>query len=334
MAANAEKSFADVFEVVSPSVVGITAITVDPYRLNNRVMPKVGSGFVVDPGNLVITNSHVVYGARQLFLQLQDGEQIGAELIGADPVLDLAVLKIEALSKIPRPLKLGDSDALRVGDDVMAIGYPLGLGQTATKGMVSALNRVLPFSTMSYLEPFIQTDAAINPGNSGGPLVTKRAEAIGINTMMLKDAQTTGFAIPANLLKQVIPDLLQHGRIIRPWHGLYGRMVDPIIAGLLQVEAEGYLIETVEPGSPADKIGLRGGAFPVQMGMQTFLLGGDIITELDGKKLTDMKELLAAAASFKIGQVVNLKYVRQGQELQTASVTLIERPVLPGDFLT
>ena len=164
-------------------------------------------------------------------------------------------------------------------------------------------------------------------------MVTKCGEAIGINTMTLREAQTTGFAIPANLLKQVIPELLEHGRIIRPWHGLYGRMMDPILAELLHVPVVGgYLIETVEPGSPAEKAGLRGGAVPVQMGMQTFLLGGDIIIEIDDRKPTDMKEVLAIAAGFKIGQIVNLKYFRPGLGFQTATVTLIERPVLPGDL--
>jgi S1-C subfamily serine protease len=333
MAASCEKPFADVFEAVSPSVVTITAITVDPYRLTTRVTPKLGSGFVIDPGDLIITNSHVVYGARVLVVQSKDGEQIPAKLAGADPVLDLAVLRIqESPANLP-PLRLGDSDALRVGDEVMAVGNSMGLGQTATSGMVSGLNRVLPLSTMSYLEPFIQTDAAINPGNSGGPLVTKCGEAIGVNTMMLRDAQTTGFAVPANLLKQVIPELLEHGRVIRPWHGIYGQIVDPILAALVQMPVEGgFLIETIEPGSPAEKVGLRGGALPAQMGMQTFLLGGDIITEIDDRKPTDMNEILAIVSGFKIGQMVNLKYFRPGQGLQTATVTLTERPVLPGDL--
>jgi S1-C subfamily serine protease len=215
----------------------------------------------------------------------------------------------------------------------MAVGNPMGLGQTATSGMVSGLNRVLPLSTMSYLEPFIQTDAAINPGNSGGPLVTKCGEAIGINTMTLKEAQTTGFAIPANLLKQVIPQLLEHGRVIRPWHGLYGRIMDPILAALLQLPAvEGFLVETIEPGSPSEKAGLKGGALPVQLGMQTFLLGGDIITEVDDKKLTNLNQALAIVDTFRVGQVVNLKYFRPGQGFQTATVTLTERPILPGDL--
>jgi S1-C subfamily serine protease len=333
MATNSEKSFADVFEAASPSVVIVTAITVDPYRLTNRVRPKLGSSFVVDPGDLIITNSHAVYGASLLVVQPKSGEEISAKLVGADPVLDLAVLRIQASPASLPPLPLGDSDALRVGDEVMAIGNSMGLGQTATTGVVSGLNRVLPLSTMSYLEPFIQTDAAINPGNSGGPLVTKCGEAIGINTMTLREAQTTGFAIPANLLKQVIPELLEHGRVIRPWHGIWGRIVDPILAALLQVPGVGgFLIETVEPGSPAENAGLKGGALPAQMGMQTFILGGDIITELDDKKLTDMKEVLAIANDFKIGQIVNLKYFRPGQGFQTATVTLIERPVLPGDL--
>jgi S1-C subfamily serine protease len=332
MASDCEKSFAEVFEAVSPSVVTVTAITVDPYRLTNRVTPKLGSGFVIDPGDLIITNSHVVYGGSLIVVQSKGGEEIPAKLAGTDPVLDLAVLRIEASSSLPA-LRLGDSDALRVGDEVMAIGNPMGLGQTATSGIVSGLNRVLPVSTMSYLEPFIQTDAAINPGNSGGPLVTKRGEAIGINTMMLREAQTTGFAIPANLLRQVVPELVEHGRVRRPWHGLYGRMMDPIIGELLHVPVvKGYLIETVEPGSPAEKVGLRGGAVPVQMGMQTFLLGGDIITEIDDKKPAVMSEIAAIVAGFKIGQVVNLKCFRPGQGFRTISVTLTERPVLPGDL--
>jgi S1-C subfamily serine protease len=186
---------------------------------------------------------------------------------------------------------------------------------------------------MSYLQPFIQTDAAINPGNSGGPLVTKCGEAVAINTMMLKDAQTTGFAVPANLLKRVIPELLQHGRVIRPWHGIYGRVVDPVLAALLQLPiVGGFLIETVEPGSPAEKVGLKGGTLPVQIGMQTFLFGGDIVSEVDGTKLTDMRSVLAVLNDFKVGQTVKLKYFRPGEGFQAAQATLIERPVLPGDL--
>jgi serine protease Do len=183
----------------------------------------------------------------------------------------------------------------------MAIGNAMGLHEPATSGIVSGLNRVLPLSTMSYLEPFIQTDAAINPGNSGGPLVTKSGEVVGINTMMLRDAQTTGFAIPANLLKQVIPELVEHGKVMRPWHGLYGQMMDPILADLMKVPvAAGFLIEKVEPGCPVEKIGLRGGALPIQMGMQTLLLGVDVITEIDEKTPTDMREVLALVAGLKL----------------------------------
>jgi S1-C subfamily serine protease len=332
-AAKCEKSFADVFEIVSPSVVMVTAISVDPYRLTNRVTPNLGTGFLIEPGDLIVTNSHVVYGASLLVVQSKDGEQISAKLAGADPILDLAILRVQMPSTGLRALRLGDSDALRVGDEVMAVGNSMGLGQTATSGVVSGLNRVLPLSTMSYLQPFIQTDAAINPGNSGGPLVTKCGEAVGINTMMLKDAQTTGFAVPANLLKRVIPELLQHGRVIRPWHGIYGRIVDPVLAVLLQLPiVGGFLIETVEPGSPAEKVGLKGGALPVQIGMQTFLLGGDIVSEVDGTKLTDMRSVVAVLNNFKVGQTVNLKYFRPGEGFRAAQATLIERPVLPGDL--
>jgi putative serine protease PepD len=151
--------------------------------------------------------------------------------------------------------------------------------------------------------------------------------------MMLREAHTTGFAVPANLVKQVIPELVAHGRVMRPWHGIYGRIVDPVLTALLQLpDVEGLLIETIEPGSPAEEAGLRGGTLPAQIGTQTFLLGGDIITEVGDKKLTNMKEVSAVASGLNVGQTVNLKYFRPGQGFDTATVTLIERPVLPGDL--
>jgi S1-C subfamily serine protease len=135
------------------------------------------------------------------------------------------------------------------------------------------------------------------------------------------------------LLKQVIPELVAHGKVMRPWHGIYGRIVDPVLIALLQLpDVEGLLIETVEPGSPAEKVGLRGGTLPAQIGMQTFLLGGDIITEVGDRKLTDMKEVSAVASGLSIGQTVNCRYFRPGRGFETATITLIERPVLPGDL--
>jgi S1-C subfamily serine protease len=327
-----DKPFADVFEAASPSVVMVTAVAVDPFRIRDRVQPRVGSGFVIEPGDLIVTNSHVVYGASTLIVQSSEGDEIPVHLAGADPVLDLAVLKVEEGRHL-RPLRLAGSDGLRVGDPVMAVGNSLGLGQTATVGVVSGLNRVLPFSTMSYLLPFIQTDAAINPGNSGGPLMNRCGEAVGVTTLMLRQARGAGFAVPARIVEQVVPELIEHGRIIRPWHGIYGRTIEPYLAMILRLPPiHGFLVETIEPGSPAEKIGLKGGVLPVNIAGETFLLGGDIITRVNGTALTDMATVLGVVNGFKVGQTVKIEFVRAGEGLMSAEVVLPERPVLPGDL--
>jgi len=332
-ARDCEKPFADVFERTAASVVTVVAIAVDPFRIADRVQPRMGSGFVIEPGDLIVTNSHVVYGASVLIVQSKEGKQMPAKLAGADPILDLAVLKLQQPAGSPAPLPLGDSDALRVGDPVMAVGNAFGLGETATVGVVSGLNRVLPLSTMSYLLPFIQTDAAINPGNSGGPLLNACGEVVAVNTLMLKEAQGMGFAVPVRIVKQVVPELLANGRIVRPWHGIYGRMIDPFLAIILHLPpVQGFLVETVEPGSPAEKIGLKGGDLPVKIGAETFLLGGDIILSVDGTKLTSMKTVLSIVSGFKVGETVKIEYLDPEKGIQSAEVVLPERPILPGDI--
>jgi len=332
-ARDCEKPFADVFERTAASVVTVVAIAVDPFRIADRVQPRVGSGFVIEPGDLIVTNSHVVYGASVLLVQTKEDTKIPAKLAGADPILDLAVVKLQQRIAKATPLPLGDSDALRVGEPVMAVGNALGLGETATVGVVSGMNRVLPLSTMSYLRPFIQTDAAINPGNSGGPLLNACGEAVGVNTLTIKEAQGMGFAVPARLVKQIVPELIAHGRVIRPWHGIYGRMIDPFLAMVLHMPpVQGFLVETVEPGSPAEKIGLKGGDLPVKIGMETFLIGGNIILKVDGTALTDMKTVLSIVNGFKVGQTVKIEYLDPEKGHQTAEVVLPERPILPGDI--
>ncbi len=329
-----EKPFSEVFEAASPSVVGVMAIAVDPFRVAGRVEPRLGSGFAWEAGDLVITNSHVVYGASVVVVQTKAGEQIPAKLAGADPILDVAVLKLQGEPSL-KPLPLAAPDSARVGANVMAIGNALGLGQTATVGIVSGLDRVLPLSTMSYLLPFIQTDAAINPGNSGGPLLNACGEVIGITTGVLKMAQGMAFAVPVQLVKQIVPELLSQGRAIRPWHGIYGRIVDPMLAFMLHLPpVQGFLVETVEPGSPAEKIGLKGGDLPVTIGAETFLLGGDIITQVDGTPLTDMKTILSIVGAFKVGQTVRIEYLDPEKGTVTAETVLPERPVLPSDLRT
>ncbi len=331
-AAGCERPFADVFDAVSKSVVMVTAISVDPFKLHDRVQYRTGSGFVIEPGDLILTNSHVVYGASELHVRSIDGHSVPARLAGADPILDLAVLKMpRAFSALP-PLALGDSDATRIGEEVMAVGNSFGLGQTVTTGVVSGANRVLPITPMSYLLPFIQTDAAINPGSSGGPLVNRCGQAIGVNSAMLRIAENIGFAVPANVARRVIPELVEKGRVVRPWHGIYGRMVDLGLLMFFNVPlVQGFLVETVEPGSPAEKIGLRGGTVPVVIGAETFILGGDIITRVNGTAITDMRTVIELAGKLKVGDTLKIQYVRDGETYSVEAV-LPERPILPGDL--
>jgi len=223
-AGDCNTSFTEVFERASPSVVTILAITVDPFRTADRVALHEGTGFAVAGADLLnpvfVTNAHVVYGAKLLKIQTKTGEQSAAQVVGADPVFDLAVVRPLVPFARMTPLELADSDLLSVAEPVMAVGSPLGLSQTATVGVVSALQRVLPLSTLSYLRPLIQTDAAINPGNSGGPLLNACGDAVGVNTLAMRDAQGLNFAIPSNLVKKTVPELVASGHISRPRYGV------------------------------------------------------------------------------------------------------------------
>jgi serine protease Do len=331
-AATCDRPFADIFEVVSKSVVMVTAISVDPFKLHDRVQYRTGSGFVVEPGDVILTNSHVVYGASELHVRAVGGQSVAVRLAGADPILDIAVLKMPRTVAALPPLVLGDSDAIRIGEEVMAVGNSFGLGQTVTTGVVSGANRVLPITPMSYLLPFIQTDAAINPGSSGGPLLNHCGEVIGINSAMLRIAENIGFAVPANVARRVIPELVEKGHVVRPWHGIYGRMVDLGLLMFFNVPmVQGFLVETVEPGSPAEKAGLRGGTVPVVIGAETFILGGDIITKVNDTAITDMRTVIEIAGKLKVGDMLKIEYVRNGETF-VVEVVLPERPILPSDI--
>jgi S1-C subfamily serine protease len=330
------KSFTEIFREVSPAVVFITALSVNPFRLRDRMHAGVGAGFIVDAEGHVLTNSHVVYGSSAITVTLSNGGSLPAELLGADPILDLAVLKMPSvvrafLGDFPT-VTLGESDALEVGEEVIAVGNSFGLMQTVTRGIVSGLNRVLPQSPMSWMLPFIQTDAAVNPGNSGGPLVDRCGRVVGINTLAALEAENIGFAVPINIAKEVLPQLIEQGRVIRPWHGIFGKVVGGELRTLLNFPlVDGFLVETIEPGSPAEKIGLRGGTLPLRIGPEEYLLGGDIITKVNGESLSDMGTVIRVVRSLKVGDTVKLEYFREG-ETRSAEVVLPERPVLPGDL--
>lgn len=272
---------------------------------------SLGSGFLISSDGYIVTNSHVVRGATDINVTLWDGRTFKAKIVGIDDATDIAILKIDA-TDLPF-LKFGDSNELRVGDWVIAIGNPFGLGHTVTVGVVSAKGRSLG---ITRYEDFIQTDAAINPGNSGGPLINIKGEVIGINTAILNPSGMSvnagiGFAIPSSLAKDIVPMLIAKGKVERAWLGVYIQEVTPEIAKQLGLkEAKGALVSDVIPGSPADKVGVK---------------RGDVIIEFDGKKVETWRQLPIMVSLSPVNKKAKLKIVRDGKELEV-EVVLAKMP--------
>ncbi|MDQ3747387.1 MAG: trypsin-like peptidase domain-containing protein, partial [Acidobacteriota bacterium] len=254
-----------------------------------------------------------------------------AQLVGADPIFDIAVLRIPG-EKLPS-VALGDSDGVRVGEEVLAIGNPLGLDQSLTRGVVSAINRILPETFFSLQEPLIQMDTPVNPGNSGGPLLNRCGEVVGITTSMMPNASNIGFSVPINLAKSLLPVLIAQGHIARPWLGFHGQFVAPELQVLLRIPlVEGFMVEVIEPGSPAEKAGLRGGQLEMTIAGRDFLIGGDIITKINGTPVgSESAEMIEILRRLKVGSAVDLTVFRDGKYLDVSYV-LPERPLLPGDI--
>jgi putative serine protease PepD len=322
------ETLAVLFERVSPAVVSIQAMKINKAKPQRRFETIVGSGFIIEKEGQVLTNAHVVDGAASLSVALDSGDRVPARLIGLDPVLDIALLRAEARSPLPVG-RLGDSATLKVGDEVVAIGNPVGLDQTMTRGIVSGLNRILPGVSD---QPMIQTDAPINPGNSGGPLVDRCGHIIGVNTFISEDAQSIGFAVPINAAKNILRDLREVGRVVRPWLGLQGRAIDAKLGGVIRLPlVPGYLVEIVYDGSPADRAGVRGGNLSVVVQGEEYLLGGDIVTAIQGTLIRTHQDYLTKVRSLRPGQRVKLTIVRDGQP-RDLNLTVAERPRLPSDL--
>ncbi len=258
---------------------------------------SLGSGFIITEDGFIVTNYHVVEGATEVKVVLKDGSEYKAKVYGTDPKTDIALLKIDPKGKRLPTVKFGDSDKLKVGEWVLAIGNPFGLSYTVTAGIVSAKGRVIgegPYDN------FIQTDASINPGNSGGPLVNMKGEVVGINTAIIKNAQGIGFAIPINLARAVIEQLKEHGRVIRGWLGVYIQDVRPDLAKAMHLPVKrGAIITKVMPKSPAERAGLK---------------RGDVILEFNGKEVKNSHQLSIYVSSTKPGTRVPLKILRNGEE--------------------
>ena len=319
---------AAVFERTSPAVVSIQAMKINKAKPQRRFETIVGSGVIIDKDGQILTNAHVVDGAASLTVTLDSGNKTPARILGLDPVLDIALLRVDTTTALPAA-RLGDSAAVKVGDEVVAIGNPIGLDQTMTRGIVSGLNRLLPGVSD---EPMIQTDAPINPGNSGGPLVDRCGVVVGINTLISEDAQSIGFAVPINAAKSILRDLRELGRVVRPWLGMQGRAVDNKLGGVVRLPVTpGYLVEVVYDGSPADRAGVRGGNLSVVVQGEEYLLGGDILTAINGTPIRTHSDYVARVRTLRVGQRVKIAVVRDGQPREM-TLTVSERPRLPSDL--
>ena len=322
-------SFADLAERLMPSVVNISTTQTVVTRSNpfpgfefppgspfgdmfkefgtpqERQSSALGSGFIIDEKGIVVTNNHVIDGAEDIVVQVNGEKKFNAKVIGADPLSDIAVLQLDTKEKFI-PVKFGDSDKARIGDWVIAIGNPFGLGGTVTSGIISARNRSIG---LSRYEDYIQTDASINSGNSGGPLFDMNGDVIGINTAILGRSGNVGigFSIPSNSAKIVIDQLIEFGETKRGWLGVRIQDVTKEIAEIENLdEPRGALVASVAPNSPSEKAGVK---------------AGDIILEFNGERIQEMKELPIIVARTEVGKKVKVKIWRNKKEI-TKTITL------------
>jgi putative serine protease PepD len=324
-----EKINVDVFEKVHPAVVNI-ASTILGMNFWMEVIPRQGqgSGFIIDRRGYILTNNHVVAKAQKLTVTMASGKKIDATLVGRDPRTDLAVIRIPP-GDVESVATLGDSDKLRPGRKAIAIGNPFGLSHTLTTGIISALHRSIRTEDGNEIEDLIQTDAAINPGNSGGPLLDSNGHVIGINTAIFSLSggyQGIGFAIPINQAKRVATQLIVSGRVVRPWLGISGLSLSPSLAeGLGLGVSQGVLVIQVVRGGPAHQAGLRGGDREVLIRGIRLRLGGDIITDINGISVDDMKQLVHHVEQMEVGEAADLGVMRKGFS-KRIRVMLSERP--------
>ncbi len=315
----------EVVQKVSPAVVfiGTEQEVESPFRGRRSIMEEffgappaqsqrsqsLGSGVLVDPSGIIITNAHVIGGASAIHVVLADGRELDAEVVGSDANNDVAVLKVNSKQPLPAA-KLGTSSDLMIGETVVAIGSPFGLSKTVTSGVVSALGRTFKVEERTYND-FIQTDAAINPGNSGGPLLNVDGDVIGINTAIYANGQGIGFAIPADKVRRIMAELTRFGKVRPAWVGLEVQALSPRLARQLGWDRTyGVLASDVEPGSPAEQAGVR---------------RGDVLTEMGGSRISDADDYFSRARGYPARAVFPLVVFRDG-EVRTLQVTPVEFP--------
>jgi S1-C subfamily serine protease len=327
----------DIYREDAPGVVQVTSTTKvrlprnqwfgNPFGLSaTEVQQSLGSGFVIDKAGLVVTNYHVVGPAESVYVSFSNSDSMRAEVVGKDAATDVALLKVVASSRALKPLPLGDSDEVQVGDPVAAIGNPLGYERSITLGIVSALQRSLTSPGGAPIDRVIQTDAVLNEGNSGGPLLNAQGEVIGVSSAIAtRDTGSNsgiGFAIPINTVRDVVAQLRTRGHVDHPFFGAVTRPINSQIARIFNLPAaRGLLVESVYPASGAAEAGLLGGADPVVLAGESYQLGGDLIVKADGMDVATTERLREIISEHKPGDTVSIEFFR-GSERRTVDVKL------------
>ncbi len=328
-----EKRNIEVYNSRNRAVVNITT-EILAYNWFFEPVPQeggVGSGTIIDRRGYILTNHHVIEGANKVFVTFWDKTKVEGSVVGNDIENDLSVLKVETSAVNTEIIPLGNSEALQIGQKVLAIGNPFGLDRTLTTGVVSGLGRPVRSSRNIVIQNMIQTDASINPGNSGGPLLNRRGELVGVNTVIYTPSRGSvgiGFAVPADVAKRVVPDLIRYGQVRRGW---IAWQVQPLFRELITYAKldimQGLLISLLKNDSNAKKAGLRGGTTQnrVQYGRRIIYLGGDIVTKIGEVEVSSVSDLLEALEQTRPGEKVMVEYYRDKKK-RTTQVTLVERP--------
>ncbi len=309
-----EKNNIELYQKLAPGVVNITSTALEQDFFFN-VVPRqgAGSGSIIDVRGYILTNHHVIEDARKLEVTLANGKKYSAKLIGSDPDTDVAVIKIEARREDLALIPMGSSDNLKVGQKVIAIGNPFGLGQTLTTGVISMVGRTLRASSGTLVEDMIQTDASINPGNSGGPLIDSSGKMIGINTAIFSPTGASvgiGFAIPIDVARRVVNELIDKGYYSYPWLGAILLTLSPNLAEALKLPVRaGAMVIEANPRSPAAKAGLKGGTSRAQVGNYIVPVGGDIIVNVDGEAVSDADSVIRRIRKSRPGDRVEMELV-------------------------
>ena len=322
-----EDLYVNLYERVSSSVVHITSRT-QAFDFFRGAVPQkgTGSGFILDDQGHIVTNQHVIAGAEDVEVVFADGTAAKATIVGSDEYNDLAVLKVNGVGQDAlKPLPLGISSGLKVGMRVVAIGNPFGLDRTLTTGVISALGRTIEREDQAALGEMIQTDAAINPGNSGGPLLSLRGEVIGVNTSIQSPSGGSvgiGFAVPVDIVKRVVPDLIRTGRYEHPWLGIAAYEIGPDLADVLKLPAQkGLLIAQIQEGGSAERAGVRGASERIRVYGGYLLAGGDILVAIDDQPIYTRDAMTIYLESNKrAGDKVTLTLIRDGQQMTLDAV--------------